>query len=308
MGLIVLVTLIAVVIASRFGRVDNPGSVPLVSPSVPTETTTSVRSTAVTLQNQLRTALNQESWPGTVGTSLANMTDCYNVYPTIGDHCTFGTRGKPLIVVYGDMFALNLLPTLDAAAGKDYSIKGLVTLNCPITGLKLTSGSGTDCPARGQRALTWATEHHPALVIVAQNPQWMLSMDQSQGASGTVTQWIASENAFHKEWSAVGGTMAFTSGSLPNNDSSDCRLRSKTPAECIASTPTYFNDLAAAQQKNTTLSYLDIADWFCVYGQCPAFSDGKSILDGWWLTKEYATEPAVVADLRAQLTGLTKHS
>lgn len=303
-GLLVVVTLVAIAITTRFGRVDDPGTVPAVPDSPSAAPTTSQRGSLTAVQSDLRQALNSDTWPASAGTSTAALTDCYEADPTTGDHCTFGATGKPLIVVYGDSFALNLLPTLDAAVGKDFSIKGLVNFDCTATALKLTSGGGENCAARAQRALTWTTQHHPALVIVAQNPRWLLSMSQGQGSSGSVQQWIASENALSTSWAPASTSLIFTSGSLPTNDASDCKLRGKTPAECVASTPSYYNDLANAERANTRLKYLDVAGWYCLVGQCPAFSGGTDILNSWWLTKEYATNAHVVADLRAQLSAL----
>lgn len=306
-GLLVVVTLVAIAITTRFGQVDDPGTVPALPDTSSAAPTTSQRASLTAVQSDLRQALNSDSWPARSGESMANMVDCYDTDPTTGDHCVLGTKGKPLIVVYGDSFALNLLPTLDAAVGKDFSIKGLVNLDCTATALKLTSGGGDNCPVRAQRALSWAQKQQPTLIIVAQNPRWLLSMSQGQGSSGSVQQWIASENKLATAWASAGKSLIFTSGSLPTNDASDCKLRGRTPAECVASTPSYYNDLANAQRANTGLRYLDIAGWYCLFGQCPAFSSGTDILNSWWLTKEYATNSHVVADLRAQLSALGIH-
>ena len=306
-GLLVLLTVVVIAVTTRFGQVSNPGPVPPISESASASPTTGQRASLTAVQNDLRTALNADAWPARGGESMASMVDCYNTDATTNDHCVFGTDGKPLIVVYGDSFALNLLPTLNAAVGKDFSIKGLVNLDCPATTLTLTSGGGVNCPVRAQRALSWTQQHQPTLIIVAQNPRWLLSMSQAQGASGPVEQWISSEKTLASAWGAAGKQLIFTSGSLPTNDASDCKLRGKTPAECVASTPSYYNDLANAQSANDGTKYVDIAGWYCVLGQCPAFSDGNDILNSWWLTKEYATNAHVVADLRAQLSALGIH-
>lgn len=306
-GLLIVLTLVIVAVTTQFGRVSDPGTVPAIPVVTSAATTADERPTLAAVESDLRQALNADSWPAHGGTSLASMIDCYQADPTTGDHCVFGTSGKPLIVVYGDSFALNLLPTLDSAVGKDYSIKGLVNFDCPATDLALTSGGGENCPTRAQRALSWTREHRPVLVIVAQNPRWMLSMGPSQGTNSVVQQWINSEKTLAKAWRSAGKELILTRGSLPTNDASDCKLRGKTPAGCVASTPSYYNDLLTAQQANSTQKYLDISGWYCVYGQCPAFSAGTDILAGWWLTKEYATNADVVADLRAQLSALGIH-
>lgn len=160
-GLLVLLTAVVIAVTARFGHVSNPGPVPPISESASPSPTTSQRSSLSAVQADLRAALNADSWPVRGGQSLASEVDCYDADATTGDNCVLGTAGKPLIVVYGDSFALNLLPTLDAAVGEDFSIKGLVNLDCPATTLKLTSGGGVNCPVRAQRALSWTQKHQP---------------------------------------------------------------------------------------------------------------------------------------------------
>ncbi|MET3808436.1 peptidoglycan/LPS O-acetylase OafA/YrhL [Nakamurella sp. UYEF19] len=261
-----------------------------------------VGSAAAALQADVVRALSATVWPALSPSMEQEMTPrsypednagCTTTDLTNPDSCSFGSRTAKTIVVFGDSIALKLIPTVRAAFGDTYRIKGIVMAGCPLIDFPMSfpdDGNKAHCLAFRARAVTAALSAKPDVVIITDN----------YGATALNTGGEDNSSAWQRGATTTvgallaGGTKVLLVTSPPKGpDLQSCYTKLSTPSDCTTKISTSWTDGFRAEQAvalATGAKLIDTHLWYCsADGYCPSFSGTTPTkIDPNHTTAEYA--------------------
>jgi hypothetical protein len=197
----------------------------------------------------------------------------------------------------GDSMALKLIPTVLAAFGADYHIKGITLVGCPLIAFAMSfpaDGSKETCDTYRTQAVAAVIAAKPDLLIVTNN--YGATIKNTAGGSN-LDAWQQAVTSTIGSLKGHAGKILLVSPPPGGADPAACYTKVSTPSDCTAKISAPWNDGFQAEKGAASLigvSYLDTHLWYCsTDNYCPVFSGTTPMrIDGIHTSAEYA---AVIA-------------
>lgn len=267
-------------------------------------TAPAVETNATRLSAQIDAALSATAWPElspsfnnilTEGLPEEDSAGCGNTDLT-KPTCVFGTDKAQTVVVFGDSTGITLLPTIRAAMGDTYNVRGMTKAGCTMLDLETKDdrpGFMAECDAFKAAAIDEINKTKPATVFMT-NTSGVLGALAS-GARGTVAQqeWQAGTARMLESLKPSGAKLIIVTAPPGGKAPADCATRTSAPRDCMYQIPANFLDTATAMQSAADAAdakMIDTRSWFCgSSGYCPAFVGNTPVKrDTVHTTKQYA--------------------
>lgn len=259
------------------------------------------------LADQLTGALEAKKWPTLTPSSSAaaaaipteEKDGCQLTSISDPGSCAFGDPSKPAIVVVGDSLGVALLPTVRAAYGDRYFIRGITMSDCVLIDLKVNFDNaklGDQCLATRAAAVQGIRQLHPVAVFVTENYQWLGRL--TSGASGAAAQseWRRAASSTAAQLGPLTTSLIFVTPPPGGVAIADCDTALSTPSACIYPIPAEWAEGAAAERAvaKGNVSVLNTVGWYCAPGgECPIFATGITIKrDGVHPTRQWSLHVA----------------
>ena len=197
-------------------------------------------------------------------------------------NCNFGSAGKAKVAyVYGDSYALALSPMIfNALAVKDYRVISRIYGQCIVADIPSVSTQiNLNCANRRADVTSELKRIRPELVVV--------SSLNSAPIVGTKKDLFDSMVLAYKQLVDSANHVVIV-GELPfGADPRSCVDSNGSLSRCIGSATSRqdYRVLTMAAARAAGATYLDITNWICISGKCPAVIDGViSTYDGGHMT------------------------
>lgn len=250
--------------------------------------------TRADLASEMVDALNTRSWPALSpapaniqvdGSPIEDASGCGHTVVTDPKSCAFGDPSLPSMVVFGDSTGITLLPTVRAAYGNKYFIRGLTMASCPVIDLDVVQDSverSTDCSRHRADSLLEIERLAPDVVLVINNYEWAATERLKSRASGAAIglEWAQAAASTSAKLAKLSKMVVFVTPPPEGKIVVDCATTVSVPNDCVSTIPeTWRTGLAAEQTIESAIVHVfDTSEWFCGQsGRCPIFV-GHTIL------------------------------
>lgn len=269
----------------------------------PRPTAPVVETNATRLTAQIDAALAATAWPE-LSPSFDNIlaegkpdedsAGCGNTNIAAGG-CVFGTDKAQTVAVFGDSTGITLLPTVRAAMGTDYNVRGMTKAGCISLDLEIQDdrpGFMTECAAFKAAAIEEINRIKPAIVFITNTSGVLGSL--ASGARGTVAQqeWLAGTVRLLDALKPSGSKLVIVTAPPGGKSPAECATRTSAPRDCMYEVNANFLDTAAAMLSAADAAgakLVDTRSWFCSSGYCPSFVGNTPVKrDSVHTTKQYA--------------------
>jgi len=278
-----------------------PVAVGTAKPTTPAAVTYATR-----LSAQIDSALSASTWPE-LSPSFNNIlaegkpdedsAGCGNT--DLGKpNCVFGTEKAQTVVVFGDSTGITLLPTVRAALGETYNVRGMTKAGCVMLNVDIKDdrpGFLDECASFKSAAIDQINRSKPALVLMT-NTSGVYGQLAS-GATGSVAakEWRDGTESMIKALAPSGAKIVVVTAPPSGKVPSECATRTSTPRDCMYQIPKSFLETATAMKAATDAAgakLVDTRSWFCNSGgYCPAFVGTTPVKrDAVHTTKQYAAQ------------------
>ena len=238
------------------------------------------------LAHDIEVALRARSWPR-LDPSLEEVVaqrrppaedaaGCGDSVPADPTSCSFGDPHDPTMMVLGDSTAIALIPTVRAAFGDRYHIRGLTKASCQIAVAKKyhVQARRRSCRAHTRAALAEVARSRPAVVFVSD--VYDIADRLASGATGAAAtaEWRSSMQALVDRLRDSARRVVVVSPAVQGEPLEKCATRLSTPQDCVGTIPETYRIAQAAESLVTGpgVHYLDTSWWFCDdHGRCPPF-------------------------------------
>ncbi|MGM7698599.1 acyltransferase family protein [Microbacterium sp. A84] len=264
------------------------------------------------LTEHLRLALAADEWPalspapGDVaedGQSDERWQGCDRTDLSDPDSCWFPNDGAGrTALVMGDSTAINLLPTVRAALGEGWNVRGTTMAGCPQLPLHMnfrTEDLADICIPHQAAALELVASMKPDIVFV-RNVYTQVNWVSSKVApeDGGTVEWGLALADLITELEKHATTVVVVQSPPLSAVLSECAAPGSAPAACVSKPDTDYRlvgDAERAVARATGIRYVNTEDWFCVDGACPSFAGNIPLKsDSTHTTKQYAAVLAPV--------------
>ncbi|MGC0236675.1 SGNH hydrolase domain-containing protein [Arthrobacter sp. SD76] len=266
-------------------------------PSTPAEETNATRLTA-----QIDAALAAPAWPE-LSPSFDNIlaegkpdedAGCGNTDIAAGG-CVFGTEKPQTAVVLGDSTGITLLPTVRAAMGTDYNVRGMTKAGCVTLDLEILDdrpGFMADCAAFKAAAIEEINRTKPAIVFITNTSGVFGSLVSNARGTEAQQEWLMGTARLLEALKPSGSKLVIVTAPPGGKSPAECATRTSTPRDCMYEVNSNFVETAAAMQSAAEAAgakMIDTRSWFCSSGYCPSFVGNTPVKrDTVHTTKQYA--------------------
>lgn len=268
------------------------------------------------LSAQIDAALAAEAWPE-LTPSFDNILvearpdedreGCGNTDLQVPD-CVFGSDKAETVVVLGDSTGVALLPTVRAALGDTYNVRGMTKAGCVIldvTFQKDRPEAGAECEAFEAAAVASINEIRPAMVILSNTAGSLSKIGSGMPVAEAGAEWQGGTQRLLEALKPSGAELVVVAAPPSGTPPMECATRVSTPRDCVykMSENTYITVNAMVEATQAVgAKFIDTRRWFCnEAGYCPAFvGETPTKRDDIHTTKQYAvTLEAVFRDALA---------
>lgn len=305
-GLGVLALATAVVVTIALLPPTRPASTVAVStPVLPSAPATG---SAAPFEAELTAALKTEEWPA-LAPGVDDLADakpeeealgCGTNNATNPELCAFGDPALPTMIVFGDSTGLTLLPTVRAAFGEEYRVRGLSLAGCPVIELDMRfvdSQRERSCLQYRAEAIQEIQRSKPAVVLLTNTYTAALELTSKAGSQGAALEW--SEALKTTAGSIASDTTKVLAVSPPPVGKllEECATPLSKPRDCVSTVPDLWFTISNAESSALGKDrYVDTHTWFCApTNECPSFIGSTPLKrDAVHTTRQYATAMAPV--------------
>jgi len=216
--------------------------------------------------------------------------------------CTFGSASSPRkVVVFGDSFAVSLIPAIRAAYGSSgVEIIGLTLNECTIADVTpwLLGKPFIDCKINRDWALNRITQINPEMLIMAENATFPISKSGARVSEGERTPlWAAGLRDTFKKLaeSSIKSKIVYV-GQWPIRDRSitdcvDAKLQISDFCVGKKENGSSLRRIASEMAKEFEINFVDSSRWVCSTYLCPPIiSNSPVIFDNAHLTETFSTK------------------
>jgi peptidoglycan/LPS O-acetylase OafA/YrhL len=279
-------------------RADAANPLPTSSPMEPAEITNQSL-----LTDQLETALSATEWPELVpsldNVAAEGMPDEDGEGCSRADletpSCSWDTGNAETVVVLGDSTGVTLLPTIRAALGDQYNVRGMTMAGCVSIDVEVKDDRPdliADCAEFKKDAVSKINEMKPAMVFISNTSHVIGQLVSAENQAQSITEWRVGTENLLKSLAPSGAQLIIVTAPPRGTALQNCATRTSSPADCEYLLPSSFEDAAVAMQAAAAgagAALIDTRSWFCVQNACPAFAGTTPVKrDGVHTTKQYA--------------------
>jgi peptidoglycan/LPS O-acetylase OafA/YrhL len=296
------------------------GSGPVNSaPSSPTRAAPGAGMNQAALTAQLDAALASTSWPElkpSVDTILADSRPtedndgCGHTDLTKPD-CSWDTGKQKTVVVLGDSTGITLLPTVRAALGERYNVRGMTMAGCAALDIKVKADKpefAIDCDKFKADSIKAINKLKPAMVFLSSTSEILAHLVSEVAEDQAGPEWRQGTANELKALEPSGARLFVVTAPPLGKPPVDCATRFSTPKDCEYTVPRSHVLTAQAMQEAAAAggaAFIDTRSWFCSGNECPAFIGGTPLKrDNVHTTRQYAVLLAGV--LRDTVTAAQK--
>jgi peptidoglycan/LPS O-acetylase OafA/YrhL len=260
------------------------------------------------LASDLTTAAAATTWPrlspspesaDTAGIPLEEKDGCQLTDVDDATSCSFGDPRDPAIVVVGDSLGVALLPTIRAAYGAHYYIRGITMSDCALIDINVNFDSaalGNECLATRAAAVRAVRALHPRAVFVTENYEWLGRLQSGATGRAAQAEWARAAASTAAKLAPLTRHLVFVTPPPSGTAIADCDTAISTPASCLYPIPPQWTEGEAAERSlvRGNVSLLNTIGWYCDPAHtCPIFAEGITIKrDGAHPTRQWSVRLA----------------
>jgi peptidoglycan/LPS O-acetylase OafA/YrhL len=210
--------------------------------------------------------------------------------------CFWDTGKKETVVVLGDSTGITLLPTVRAALGGTYNVRGMTMAGCVALDVQVKDDRPEQVAACDQfksDAINMINTIKPAIVFLTNTSGVLGQLTSGASESEAVNEWRDGTAAQLESLAPSGSKLIVVTAPPSGKPPAECATRTSSPRDCQYTIPQSFTIAAQASKDAATAAgaqFIDTRSWFCdSSATCPAFV-GKTLVkrDGVHTTKQYA--------------------
>ena len=235
---------------------------------------------------------------------------CDNVSAGNAARCTYGSPlASKRAVLLGDSMAISYLPALRAELEpRGWTIAVLTRNQCPNPLLTLFRNRPSEPFVQCDDHKRWVAKQvawiKPQLVIMSSAITLLDQQVSEPRGAERFTRWTAGTTAAIHAVSAPGRRVVVVGPPPRAGNLQSCVTRLSSPVDCsepVSADWRGFRDAERAGAERAGAAYVDVEQWFCAAGRCPAVVGSTPVYtDGRHLTQAYARRiaPYLAASLR----------
>ncbi|AYN58717.1 thioesterase [Arthrobacter phage Peas] len=211
-------------------------------------------------------------------------------------NCSWDTGKAETVVVLGDSTGITLLPTVRAALGDKYNVRGMTMAGCLALGVSAKDDRAervAQCEAFKEASVAEINRIRPAMVFLTNTSGVLGQLTSGTPEAEAGGEWRDGIKAELDAIKASGAKLFVVSAPPSGKPPVTCATRTSTPSDCAYKLPQSFTitaDASSDAAEAAGAKFIDTRGWFCSdSGDCPAFV-GKTPVkrDGVHTTKQYA--------------------
>jgi peptidoglycan/LPS O-acetylase OafA/YrhL len=210
--------------------------------------------------------------------------------------CSWDTGKTETVVVLGDSTGITLLPTVRAALGDDYNVRGMTMAGCLALGVSAKDGRAeraSECKEFKSAAIAEINRIRPATVFLTNTSGVLGQLTSGTPEAQAGKEWREGTKQELDSIRPSGAKLFVVSAPPSGKPPTTCATRTSTPVACAYQLPQSFTitaDASAEAAKAAGAKFIDTRGWFCNRnGDCPAFVGNTPVKrDGVHTTKQYA--------------------
>lgn len=191
--------------------------------------------------------------------------------------CTWNTGKAKTIVVLGDSTAITLLPTVRAAYGDSYNIRGMTMAGCAALDIQVKADTpqfAADCNKFKSDSVQEINRLKPAMVILSSTSEILAHLVSETPDDQAGAEWRQGTVNELKSLKPSGARLVVVTAPPLGKYPVDCATKFSKPSDCQYPVPTSHTLTAEAMRQAAAsegANFVDTKSWFCSAGQCPAF-------------------------------------
>lgn len=210
-------------------------------------------------------------------------------------NCSWDTGKRETVVVLGDSTGITLLPTVRAALGDTYNVRGMTMAGCVALDVTVKADKpqfAEDCDRFKADSIRAINSLKPAMVFLSSTSNVLGLLVSGAPEERAGAEWRQGTVNELKALAPSGAKLFVVSAPPAGKAPVVCATRTSTPKDCQYTVPPSFTITAQAMQDASGAAgatYIDTRDWFCSGNECPAFiGDTPLKRDAVHTTKQYA--------------------
>ncbi|MET1066046.1 MAG: acyltransferase family protein [Arthrobacter sp.] len=255
------------------------------------------------LTAHLDAALGSRAWPAlkpSVDTILADTrpdedNDGCGHTDLAKPDCSWDSGKRQTVVVLGDSTGITLLPTVRAALGDTYNVRGMTMAGCSPLDLQVKADKpqfAIDCGEFKADSVRAINHLKPAMVLISSTSEILDDLVSEVPESRAGVEWRQGTINVLRALEPSGARLIVVSAPPLGKPPVECATRFSNPSDCEYTLPQSHVLTAAAMQEATATAgaaFIDTRAWFCSESRCPAFV-GETPLkrDSVHTTRQYA--------------------
>ncbi|WP_427172161.1 acyltransferase family protein [Arthrobacter sp. 92] len=209
--------------------------------------------------------------------------------------CSFDSGKSRTVVVMGDSTAITLLPTVRAALGDTYNVRGMTMAGCAALDIHVKADKpqfAEDCAKFQAQSIQTVNAIKPAMVFMSSTSGVLGQLVSGAPEEQAGAEWRQGTANELKSLAPSGAKLFVVAGPPMGKPPVDCATRTSTPQDCEYTVPPSFTITARAMKDATDAAgatFIDTRSWFCSGNTCPAFiRDTPLKRDAVHTTRQYA--------------------
>ena len=209
--------------------------------------------------------------------------------------CSWDNGKRQTIVVLGDSTGITLLPTVRAALGDTYNVRGVTMAGCAAVDVQVKADSprfAADCDQFKADSVRAINRLRPAIVLISSTPEILAHLVSGVPENRAGAEWKQGTMSVLRALEPSGARLIVVTAPPLGKPPVECATRFSKPRDCEYRLPQSHLLTAAAMREAAAAAgagFIDTRAWFCSGSSCPAFI-GETPLkrDGIHTTRQFA--------------------
>lgn len=209
--------------------------------------------------------------------------------------CSWDSGKQRTVVVLGDSTGITLLPTVRAALGDTYNVRGMTMAGCAPVDVQVKADKpqfAADCAQFKADSMRAINDLKPAMVLISSTPEILAHLVSETPEDQAGPEWRQGTVTMLRSLQPSGARLLVVTAPPLGKPPVVCATRFSQPSDCEYTPPQSHVVTAQAMREAAVAEgagFIDTQAWFCSAGRCPAFI-GETPLkrDGVHTTRQYA--------------------
>ncbi|HSO89685.1 MAG TPA: acyltransferase family protein [Arthrobacter sp.] len=209
--------------------------------------------------------------------------------------CAWDNGKRQTVVVLGDSTGITLLPTVRAALGDAYNVRGMTMAGCAAVDVQVKADTprfAADCDQFKADSVRAINQLKPAMVLISSTPEILAHLASGVPEDRGGSEWRQGTMNVLSALEPSGARLIVVTAPPLGKPPVECATRFSNPRDCEYSVPPSHRLTAEAMREATATAgagFIDTRTWFCSGSRCPAFI-GETPLkrDGIHTTRQFA--------------------